>query len=156
MTPDRRSTFLFVWNPAKWPWPELGQDSAALAKGDTVEEAWNCVSHKKVKRGDRAFISQVGTEPRGIFASGTVSSEPFLAKTPKGKEIYHVLINFDMILDPAASPILTLDILNTSQLARQLWTPQSSGISVKPELVQELEGLWHYFVTNELGRKFKV
>lgn len=143
------ATYLFVWNPAKWPWPEIGEAAAQLAQGDAAQESWNCVSYKRIKPGDRAFFSRVGSEPRGLFASGYVASEPFFARTPKGKEIPHVLIGFDVILDPAQSPILTLDILNIGQLSKQLWTPQSSGISIKPEFVPELEALWLDFLASE-------
>jgi 5-methylcytosine-specific restriction protein A len=148
-----KTYYLFVWNSAKWPWPEIGEDSRLLESGGQVSGAWNCVSHKKVKTGDRAFVSKVGAEPRGVFASGFIASEPFLAKSRKGKEIHHVMIDFDVILDPGKSAILTLELLNLGQLAKQLWTPQSSGISMKPELAKELEALWQDFLHNEIKWK---
>jgi 5-methylcytosine-specific restriction protein A len=153
MTPIDTSAYLFVWNPIKWPWPEIGEDSRSLQSGAKVTEAWNCVSHKKVRPGDRAFVSKVGSEPKGVFASGVIASEPFLAKSRKNKDIHHVLIDFDVILDPAKSPILTLELLNMGRLAKQLWTPQSSGISMKPELAEELEALWQDFLHHEIKWK---
>jgi 5-methylcytosine-specific restriction enzyme A len=140
------NTFLFAWNPVKWPWPEIGECVALLKSGKKVTESWNCVSHKKVKPGDRAFFSKVGTEPRGIFASGYVRSEPFLSKGRKGTDIYCVIVEFDVLLDPATTPILTLDILKIGKLERQLWTPQSSGIIIKPEFAEELEMVWGDFL----------
>ncbi|HEY1040524.1 MAG TPA: HNH endonuclease, partial [Bacteroidia bacterium] len=141
-------TWLFVWNPEKWPWPEIGEDSKRLKQGGIIQENWNCVSHKKVKTGDRAFVAKVGALPRGIFASGHVASEPFPAKSRKGKDIHNVLIDFDVILDPAQTGILTLELLNMSDLSKQLWTPQSSGISIKLELIEELEALWQDFLAS--------
>ncbi|MCD6067922.1 MAG: hypothetical protein K0S33_2748 [Bacteroidetes bacterium] len=143
------NTYLFSWNPDKWPWPEIEEDSLLLKKDGKVQERWICVSHKKVKPGDRAFVSRVGSEPRGIFASGFIASEPFLALSRKGKEIYHVMIEFDGLINPDKSPILTLELLNIGAFAKQLWTPQSSGISIKKELIEELEALWLDFLSQE-------
>ena len=142
------NTFLFAWNPLKWPWPEIGESVALLKKGKTVSETWTCVSHKKVRPGDRAFFTKVGPEPKGIFASGNIVSEPFLSKGRKGKDIFCVTIEFDVLLDPATTPILTLDILRIGKLEKQLWTPQSSGITIQNELAGELELVWKDFLEN--------
>ncbi|MEO5645187.1 MAG: hypothetical protein ABIQ40_18060 [Bacteroidia bacterium] len=143
------NTFLFAWNPVKWPWPEISEHVALLKASHTVTERWTCASHKKIKNGDRAFFSKVGAEPRGIFASGFVTSDPFLSKGRKGKEIHFVMTRFDVLLDPDVTPILTLDILNIGRLEKQLWTPQSSGISIKQEFSEELELLWKDFLEQQ-------
>ena len=140
------NTFLFAWNPVKWPWPEISESVAALKKGKKVTDHWTCVSHKKVQPGDRAFFVRVGSEPRGIFGSGIITSAPFLSKSRKGKDIFCVDIEFDTLLDPAITPILTLDILAIGKLEKQMWTPQSSGIAIKPEVVEELEAVWEDFL----------
>jgi 5-methylcytosine-specific restriction protein A len=114
-----------------------------------VTESWTCVSHKKIKPGDRAFFSKVGAEPRGIFSSGQISSQPFLSRGRNGKDIHCVMIEFDVLLDPDTTPILTLDILAIGKLEKQLWTPQSSGISIKPEYAEELELVWKDFLQNQ-------
>jgi len=49
------------------------------------------------------------------------------------------LIEFDVLLNPEKDPILTVDNLNKGNLAKQNWTPQSSGVSIKHEVVDELE-----------------
>lgn len=144
------NTFLFAWNPVKWPWPEIGESITLLKNGKKVSETWTCVSHKKVKPGDRAFFTKVGGEPRGIFASGHITSEPFLSKGRKGKDIFCVTVEFDVLLDPATTPILTLDILNIGKLEKQLWTPQSSGITIKEEFSKELELVWNDFLENHI------
>lgn len=145
---SQKNTFLFSWNPIKFSWPELGEQCALLKNGGKVEESWTCASHRKVKKGDRAFVSYVGAEPRGIFASGHVSSEPFLGKNRKGNDAYRVLIRFDTLLDPAKDPILTLDVLKMGAMEKQLWTPQASGITIKTELLEELEAVWADFLSS--------
>jgi hypothetical protein len=139
------NTFLFAWNPVKYEWREIGACMEAMHRGESVKEDWSCAT-KKIKQGDRAFISVVGVEPRGIFASGYVASELFIRENHRGKMANRVMIEFDVLLDPAKESILTLDILNIGQLEKQLWTPQASGISIRPELVEELEALWQDFL----------
>ncbi|MES2133580.1 MAG: hypothetical protein V4506_14625 [Bacteroidota bacterium] len=143
------NTFLFAWNPIKFAWPEIKDLSEQLKRGKKVTEDWSCASHKKIKKGDRAFLSLVGVEPRGIFASGYVASEPFIGKNKRGKENYRVLIEFDVLLNPDKETILTLDIIKIGKLEKQQWTPQASGISIKPEITEELEALWQDFLTGE-------
>jgi 5-methylcytosine-specific restriction enzyme A len=145
------NTFLFAWNPNKWKWTSLEQSIEQLENSGKVTERWSCVSHKLIKPGDRAFIVRLGSEPRGIFAAGYVVSEPFLSKHWSGddKDVYRVLIDFEVLLNPEKEPILTLDILKTGNLEKQQWTPQSSGISIKPELVEELEAVWFDFLTTQ-------
>jgi hypothetical protein len=144
---EAKNTFLFCWNPIKFSWPEIGEQSDLVRSGGKVQESWTCASHKKVKPGDRAFFSIVGVKERGIFASGTVSSEPFIGKNRKGNDAYRVMVEFDVLLDPSHEPILTLEILNIGRMEKQLWTPQASGIIIKPELLEELELLWEDFLS---------
>lgn len=144
-------TYLFVWNPDKWNWTTLEQCIEQLENSGKVTERWSCSSYKTIKPGDRAFLAKVGSEPRGIFAAGYVASEPFLSKhwSGKDKDIFRVLIDFEVLLNSDKEPILTLDILNTGNLERQQRTPQSSGISIRPELVDELEAVWFDFLTTQ-------
>ena len=145
------NTYLFAWNPDKWKWTTLEQSIEQLENSGKVTERWSCVSHKTIKTGDRAFLVRLGSEPRGIFAAGYIVSEPFLSKHWSGedKDVYRVLIDFEVLLNPEKEPILTLDILKTGNLEKQQWTPQSSGISIKPELVEELEAVWFDFLTTQ-------
>lgn len=145
----KTNTFLFSWNPVKFPWPELEEQCDRLKKGMLIEEDWTCASHKKVHVGDRAFVSYVGVEPRGLFASGFISSLPFLGKNRKGNDAYRVMIRLDVLLNPRKESILTLDVLKIGRLEKQLWTPQASGILIKPEFTEELEALWSDFLDSK-------
>lgn len=145
------NTYLFVWNPKNWNWTTLEENIDELHKSGKTTEMWSCSAHKTIKPGDRAFLARVGSNPRGIFAAGYVSSEPFLSPHWSGhsKNVFRVLIDFEVLLNPEKEPILTTDILNAGKLATQTWTPQSSGISIKPEFVEELEAVWFDFLTTQ-------
>ena len=144
--------YLFGWNPIKFKWEDIDDDIQKLAANGKLEEDWSVASHKTIKPGDRAYIVRVGAEPKGIFASGIISSDPFLASR-KGRIYHRINIAIDILLNPNKQPILILDILKTGNLAAQIWTPQASGISIRPEIVEELEGLWQDFLKNGVGEE---
>ena len=138
--------YLFGWNPLKFKWDNL-DDIARLAQSGELKDNWSVASHKTIEPGDRAYIVRLGLEPKGIFASGYISSAPYLALR-KGRTYHRIEISLDVLLNPDKQPILTMDILKTGELAWQNWTPQASGISIKPHLVDELEGVWQDFLNN--------
>lgn len=137
--------YLFGWNPVKWEWPAIDDDIGRLKTDGKLEEAWSVASHKSIKPGDKAYIIRLGAEPKGIFASGYISSEPYLALR-NGRQRYRINISFDVMINPDKQPILTIDMLKTNNLASQNWTPQASGISIKPYLADELEDIWLNFL----------
>ena len=139
------NAYLFGWNPAKFAWEEMDSDIQKLKTNGTLEENWSVASYKTIRPGDRAYVMRVGREPKGIFAAGIISSDPYLAWR-KGRHYYRVNIVLDVLLNPDKESILRFDILKTGNLAAQNWTPQASGISIRPELVDEMEGVWQDFL----------
>jgi hypothetical protein len=139
--------FLFGWNPTKFKWENIEHDIEKLKTTGKLEDNWSVASHKTIKPGDRAYIVRVGVEPKGIFASGIISSDPYLASR-KGRIYHRINIAIDVLLNPDKERILTFDILKTGNLAEQTWAPQASGISIRPHLVDELEGVWLNFLSD--------
>lgn len=138
------STFLFAWNARKWPWPEIDERIEALRRGEEVIEAWRVAAYKRIRVGDRAFMVHVGAEPKGIFGSGVVHNLPY--KKSEDDKIHLVDLKIDTLLNPQKQNILALDILAIGKLAKQMWTPQGSGILIQPEIVEELELVWEDFL----------
>lgn len=147
------NTFLFAWNTKKWPWPELPEAIESLHRNEEVIEAWRVAAYKRIRTGDRAFMVHVGAEPRGIFGSGIVHSLPY--KKNEDDRAHLVDLKVDTLLNPAAQKILTLDILAIGRLAKQMWTPQGSGILIDPEIVEELELVWKDFLQEEHVQSFE-
>ncbi|AXI99671.1 5-methylcytosine-specific restriction enzyme A [Cyclonatronum proteinivorum] len=144
------NTYLFAWNPTKWSWTDLAQNIESLNQTGRVIQKWSCVSHKQVRLGDRAFLVRLGTEPKGIMGSGTIISEAFLSEHWSGEDklVHRVFIEFDTLLNPMKEPILSLEALDIGKLSRQVWTPQASGISIKPDVTNELEAIWFNFLND--------
>jgi 5-methylcytosine-specific restriction protein A len=144
-------TFLFAWNPANWEWKNLEQGIDELRRTERTTLNWSCVSHRKIKPGNRVFLVRLGSVPRGIMASGQIVSEPFKAPHWNGedREIWKVVIEFDVLLNPALDRILPLEDLNTGHLAKQSWTPMASGVPILPEVAKELEAEWFHFLATK-------
>ncbi|HEY8388051.1 MAG TPA: HNH endonuclease [Parasegetibacter sp.] len=106
-----------------------------------------------IRPGDRAFLAKLGSSPRGIFGSGRIISDAFLSQhgSQPHKKVWRVLIEFEVLLNPEKDPILTIDNLSQGNLAKQHWTPQSSGISIRPDVLDDLEQKWFDFLrTSEI------
>jgi 5-methylcytosine-specific restriction protein A len=153
-----RNTYLFVWNPDKWSqWTNPNYESniekniEELKNTGKVTLKWTCTSHKSIRPGDRAFLVRVGSNPTGIFASGKIVSNPFLSPhwSGEGKGVPRVLIEFDVLLNPEKDTILPLETLNKGILSKQTWTPRSSGVAIKREVVDELEKVWFDFLGSQ-------
>ena len=143
-------TYLFSWNPTKWPWDTYEQCVVEIEEGAIVTKNMRCINYKNIKPGDRAFLTKVGAPPRGIIGSGTITILPFESphKYAANKIVHLVTIKFDVLLDAYKEPIITNEILKLGNLAAQNWSPQSSGISIRPALVYELEAVWEDFLRN--------
>ncbi len=145
------NTYLFVWNPKRWPWDTLEDDIKKVNETGNCPQRWSCGVNRSINKGDRAFLIRVGAEPKGIIGAGAIASQPFIDRHWSGedREAYYVDIDFESLLNPDKEPILTLDLLKIGDLRVQNWTPQASGISIRPEFVNELEALWFDFLTTQ-------
>ncbi|MBC7525341.1 MAG: HNH endonuclease [Flavobacterium sp.] len=146
------NTFLFAWNPDKWEWNNLEQSIEELEQTGRVSQMWSCASHKSIQVGDRAFLIKLGKQkPRGIIGAGFVATSPFLAKHWSGadKMVPRVVVDFEALLNPFEEPILPIEILKSGNLINQHWSTQSSGISIKKEVTEELEAVWFNFLTTQ-------
>lgn len=144
-------TFLFTWNPKHFPWETLEQDIQDVNLREKSIQGWSCGNTKSINPGDRIFLLKLGTEPKGIIGAGYATTTPFWDNhwSGKDKDALYIDIDFEVLLNPAKEPILRLETLKESNLSKQNWTPQSSGISIKSELVDELEKLWFNFLTTQ-------
>ncbi|GAA3962743.1 DUF7669 domain-containing protein [Mucilaginibacter dorajii] len=142
--------YLFAWNPNNWSFDELDEKVNELKATGKSTVLWSVQGFKKVKVGDRAFIVQIGTKVKGIFASGFVVSEPALLPhwREDGTLVNRVRIELDILINPQINNILDIADFEGSILENQHWTPQSSGIQIKNEVTVELEKRWFNFLNN--------
>ena len=142
-------TYLFTWNPKQWAWEDLAVRAEENLLGIVVSEPWSChANSKRIKAGDRAFLIRLGEEPKGIIASGWISSDPKLGthwnevKAALGKKTFFADCEWERLLNPDVVEPLRLSELKTGKLADMHWTPQSSGVQILDEITAELEEKW--------------
>src|SRR5687768_6015040 len=146
------NTYLVAWNPRKWEWKTIVSDVKTTRNNEFFRFDWGCGMSKSILPGDRIFLIRLGVEPKGIMASGFAATKPYLAThwgDPRRMTNF-ILVDFDVLLNPDKEPILPLDLLKVGAMAKQIWTPQVSGISIKPAAAKELEGLWFDFLQTEV------
>lgn len=147
----RMKTFLFTWNPKHFHWESLEQDIQDVNFRNKSIQRWTCGNTKSINPGDRIFLVKLGTQPKGIIGAGYATIAPFWDShwRDENKDALYIDIDFEVLLNPVEEPILTLETLKKTDLSKQNWTPQSSGISIKPEFVDDLEKIWFDFLTTQ-------
>jgi 5-methylcytosine-specific restriction protein A len=145
------SAYLMVWNPKSWDWKNLKTEIQQVKAGGICETYWSCGVTKRIKSGDRLFLVKVGTQPKGIIASGYATSD---VEDDNGTLRVHA--DFDILLDPDKDEILGMDILTKGRLSVQNWTPQASGPSIKDEIIEELEEKWFQLNYKKISTKSKA
>lgn len=138
--------WLLAWNPENWTWTSLASDRRQTARGEQVIQQWRCVSSHP-REGDHAYLIRTGSPPRGIVAKGTVVRAPYdaphydPAKADAGEQAQFIDVAFTTVRDATLDPIIATEDL-IAQDPSQKWTPQGSGIEIKPGAAKTLARLW--------------
>jgi len=134
------SAYLLTWNPAKFDWADkyINKWVKQSASGTTFSFEWSCSNSKKPACGDRAFLTKVGGMGRGVFAAGWITRGSYPGEAGATFGPRKVDVDWDLFLDPRDSACL----LDPTSLSGQIWTPENSGNTIKPEIADDLELLW--------------
>jgi len=142
------NTWLMAWNPSNWTWDSFQNDRLRIARGEIVTLQWRTASTQP-KEGDSFFLVRCGQEPRGLIGRGNVVSEPYedehykSEQAAQGEKVRYVDITFTDLRDPKADSFLSLADLAKGNVDGQQWTPQQSGIEIKPMSAKVVTGLWN-------------
>jgi len=134
------SAYIYTWNPERWHWADLQDAIYKVNNNEEYERRWSCGNTKRIQPGDLFFLIKVGANPRGIIGCGYVSSEPYDAPHwDESKRTVGEIARRTNLLFKALStkPIFTTEDLER-RFPEQLWSPQSSGISIKDEIAVQL------------------
>lgn len=134
------SAYLYTWNPAKWHWADLQEAILRINSGEDYDTSWSCGNTKKARQGDIFFLLKVGAGERGVIGCGYISSAPY--EKPHWDEAKRaaggVALRTDLLLKALSDkPIITSQELKR-RFPSQLWSPQSSGVSVADPVAKEL------------------
>jgi 5-methylcytosine-specific restriction enzyme A len=145
------ATYLLSWNPKRWHWVDFDEMAEALKAGELVTTRWSCGHVKRIKTGDRAFIIRLGVEPKGIFASGTVTVSAYEdrhweeAKAAAGQTVMFIEVQLDTLLNPEREAILPRLLLQHSPFSTMHWDTQMSGVRIPDDVAAALENVWGSF-----------
>ena len=147
--PDQggKKVWLLTWNKDNWHWEGFADKCDATAAGETFVEDWTC-SNTNPKIGDEIFLMKLGKQPRGIIGHGRVIRESYEkehfdpAKAAAGKTSRHIDIEFDRLINYEKGRIVSQDELK-EKCGAQHWSPQNSGIEIKPEVLPTVYALWN-------------
>ena len=140
------NTWLLNYNPSIWDWDKqddelnYGNIKKIVNSGGTVFLSWKCAS-KKIKQGDRVFIIKLGSAPRGIVATGYATSGSFDSEyteddgTISSERLVDICITG--FLDYHTEEIIPQNLLK-EKFPEQQWSPQGSGISIRPDAAKWL------------------
>lgn len=152
ITESTKSTDTKVWlltyNPSRWTWDDFNDVVEMTKRGEGYHTGWNC-SNGNAKDGDRVFLAKLGDNktPKGIFASGYVVSDYYEDDNfdpAKDNKIKYVEILLTEVLDYRTETIITVEELK-QRFPDQQWSPQGSGIAIKPDAARWLIDNWNDF-----------
>lgn len=144
---ETSKVWLVTWNKDNWNWDGFAERCESTKAGQTFIESWACAS-KSPRIGDEVFMLKLGDMPRGIIGHGVVTREPYekehydASKAAAGKTEKAIDIRFDRLIDYNHDQYIPQDEL-IGKCAAQHWSPQNSGIEIKPEVLPTLRLLWN-------------
>jgi hypothetical protein len=142
------STLLLTWNPARWPWNDLEAVSQKTADGVSHQDQWSTGKRRHVATGDRVYLLKQGELPRGIIASGRITSDTVSElphyieeRAAQGDTALRAEVEFERILNPAIVPPLFVE-----DIEGVYWNTQSSGIEIAEPAAAEVERRWERYL----------
>lgn len=138
--------WLITWNKNNWYWQNFEKKCEATKKGETFVESWAC-SNSNPKTGDEVFLIKLGDQPRGIIGHGTVARPIYetahfdATKAAEGKKQKSIGVRFDRLINYEKDRFIEQSEL-AEKCPAQYWSPQSSGIEIKQEVIPTLHELW--------------
>ena len=143
---DTVKAWLLSYNKDNWNWEGFAEKCEGTKAGETYTESWACTS-KSPRLGDEVFLIKLGEQPRGLIGHGIVVNESYEKehydsyKASQGKKENAIDVSFDRLIDFEKEKIISQDELK-SKCPEQHWSPQNSGIEIKPETVAIIKSLW--------------
>jgi hypothetical protein len=133
-------SYLLTWNPNKF---NEGGDSGVKVG---VVTRWSCHSQKP-KIGDRVYLIRLGSEPKGIIASGVVTRESFTDADWRDVSKTRHYIEFlpDDTRSTLETGMLAMPMLEQLKAQAEVtfkWGAQSSGIEIPSALAELVHAAW--------------
>lgn len=139
------NSWLLAWNPKNYDWENLEEPFSLDTMFNRVKsrggyyDCWRCMS-SKIKCGDLLYIMKLGKEPKGIFAAGYAISDSYI----DDEEVRVVDALLTKAIDFRTESIISQQKLK-ELFPNQQWSPQGSGVAIKPDAARWLIEHWDSF-----------
>lgn len=145
---DGAPSRMLTWNPKHWEWSDLPKIVEQLRRGIPVEQQWSCGNARSIAIGTRVFMLRQGVEPKGIIASGWVTTAPFEAphwsaeRAAVGDTAYCIKFTPDTLIDPSMNAPLDVRAFQSGPVTTVQLDAPASGNSIPDSAASALEEAW--------------
>jgi 5-methylcytosine-specific restriction protein A len=141
--------YILTWNPDLFDYNDIDNEIKMIKETGSCKSNWSCGRTKKIKIGDKFIFLRQGRNPKGIFGSGKIISEPWNDKhwENESKIRCYIDIEFDLLVNPDKNQILETKILK-EHFHKYHWRPFSSGTKLPDNIAQEVLKKWVEFNSN--------
>ena len=141
-----KKTWLISWNKDSGHWEDYLEACDDTKRGRNYRADWRCIN-TSAKIGDEVFLIKLGEEPKGIIGHGTIARGSYSIQfkddvTHKVSTKNLIDVDFDVLLNFNNDRIILQKEL-VDKCPGQFWSPQGSGILIKPEVLPALYNLWN-------------
>ncbi len=143
------AVYLFSWDPTRWDWRNIGEQSEQLGRGAPVVRQWSCGSNRRIFNGDVAYFIRQGREPRGIFARGEIVRGSYEAANVdvqdanRGRNTLVVDVRFTALENAVNRVVLPRVELKGGAFGKFPWDIRESGVKVPDAVAEALEQAWN-------------
>lgn len=147
------ATYVVSWDPTKWDWRTLKDQSEQVKRGAPVQRTWSCGSARRIFNGDTVYFIRQGREPRGIFARAEVVRGSYEATNPdvqdanRGRPTLVIDVRFRELIDGTQNVAVPRNALKGGLLGKFVWDIRESGIKLPEDVASQLEKIWLTGVT---------
>lgn len=141
-----KKAWLISWNKDSWHWDDYLKACDDTKRGKNYRADWQCIN-TSAKIGDEVFLIKLGEEPIGIIGHGTIARGSYSIQlrddvTHKVSTKNLIDVDFDVLLNFNNDRIILQKEL-VDKCPGQFWSPEESGILIKPEVLPTLYNLWN-------------
>ena len=139
-------TYILFWNPEISSF-KLDDFQKKLGMLEYLNLNWSVWEYEEACSSDRFFMVRCGKGKTGICMSGYFASDPYEGEdwSGKGRKVYYMDLDPDIMIHPDYRPILTTDEL-TKAIPEFDWTGGHSGRLLEATLAEKLEAIWKKFL----------
>lgn len=142
------AAYLFSWDPTKWDWRNIREQSDQVARGASVVRQWNCGTNRRIFNGDTIYFIRQGREPRGLFARAEVVRGSYEAANAdvqdasRGRNTLVVDVRFIDLEDAVNKVVVPRQALSTGPFGKVVWDIKESGAKLPEPVAEALDKVW--------------